>query len=772
MKHIYTFLALGALSALSLGAQSKIDLEGRMLLNRINGKSPVNTELKAELTPKSKKTKSVEVQKITRLSSIVVINKGYTAADIEAAGFEVTKDLNSVALVNVPSTDVERLAELDCVRQISFGRTLQHCMDKARLFAGVDDIHAGFEHNGTTHSFTGKGVCTGIYDTGVEANHVNFLNADGSTRVKQLTEYYEDENGDLYRSIYNDPTTFTTDDEEETHGTHTTGIMAGGYLDDTHYIYVYPTADDWSAWGGGFADDANPYYGVAPESDLLISAGVLEDASSIDGFERMASYAKENGQPCVINYSIGSILGPHDGTDAFSQAVSEIVDEYGAIICMAAGNDGGTKSTLKKTFTADDNVLKTCVTPNSAYSTSQVQAIVDFWADDDTPFTFKVNSFKPKLILGSDKDENVVTVDQPDTAVDLYYQNVSGATYSSVLYDHYNGAEVLVLSEVDPNNNRYHVMALIVTRRKTNYASYIYLQVEAQPGKTVTAQLAQAGEFTAQSKTAGSVDGDDTNTIGDGCCNPDVISVGAYNSRPYYGKLSGNVRYMTPGLYEEGGYALFSSYGTTPDGRQLPEVLGPGYNMVSSYSSYYVAQGNSGETSTDMSAQATVNGKTHYWGEMSGTSMACPFVAGTIALWLEADPNLTVDEVHQLIAKTSTNDELLQDSEGKTGYGRINPVGGLKEILNSQLSGLTTVDADNLDTNLIIDQQQGSLSVFVAGETSLTASLYTAAGLKAAQSKASGSEATLNTSSLTPGIYILSVETASGNTATRKVAIR
>ena len=211
-----------------------------------------------------------------------------------------------------------------------------------------------------------------------------------------------------------------------------------------------------------------------------------------------------------------------------------------------------------------------------------MQAIVDFWADDDTPFTFKVNSFKPKLILGSDKDENVVTVDQPDTAVDLYYQNVSGATYSSVLYDHYNGAEVLVLSEVDPNNNRYHVMALIVTKRKTNYASYIYLQVEAQPGKTVTAQLAQAGEFTAQSKTPGSVDGDDTNTIGDGCCNPDVISVGAYNSRPYYGKLSGNVRYMTPGLYEEGGYALFSSYGTTPDGRQLPDVLGPGYNMVSS----------------------------------------------------------------------------------------------------------------------------------------------------------------------------------------------
>ena len=94
MKHLYTAIALGAISALSLSAQSKIDLQGRIMLERLNSEAAFKTELVNSDTKFSTQSKGVETKKILRLSTIVRLTPGYTAADIEAAGFEVTSDLN------------------------------------------------------------------------------------------------------------------------------------------------------------------------------------------------------------------------------------------------------------------------------------------------------------------------------------------------------------------------------------------------------------------------------------------------------------------------------------------------------------------------------------------------------------------------------------------------------------------------------------------------------------------------------------------------------
>ena len=51
--------------------------------------------------------------------------------------------------------------------------------------------------------------------------------------------------------------------------------------------------------------------------------------------------------------------------------------------------------------------------------------------------------------------------------------------------------------------------------------------------------------------------------------------------------------------------------------------------------------------------KVTYNNKDYYYMAQSGTSMAAPVVAGTIALWLEANPNLSPDDIFKVIAECS-----------------------------------------------------------------------------------------------------------------------
>ena len=70
---------------------------------------------------------------------------------------------------------------------------------------------------------------------------------------------------------------------------------------------------------------------------------------------------------------------------------------------------------------------------------------------------------------------------------------------------------------------------------------------------------------------------------------------------------------------------------------------------------------------------------------MSGTSMAAPTVAGIIALWLQANPNLSVAQVKDIIASSAIRDRYTIgthcDQFGPNG--KINALEGLMIVLKS-----------------------------------------------------------------------------------------
>ncbi|MDE6523317.1 MAG: S8 family serine peptidase [Muribaculaceae bacterium] len=74
------------------------------------------------------------------------------------------------------------------------------------------------------------------------------------------------------------------------------------------------------------------------------------------------------------------------------------------------------------------------------------------------------------------------------------------------------------------------------------------------------------------------------------------------------------------------------------------------------------------------------------YGEMSGTSMACPYVSGVVALMLELNPELSISEVHEIIARSAKKIGHLPYSTNKKygswnecyGYGLIDACEAVK----------------------------------------------------------------------------------------------
>ncbi|WDV46696.1 S8 family serine peptidase [Clostridiaceae bacterium M8S5] len=120
----------------------------------------------------------------------------------------------------------------------------------------------------------------------------------------------------------------------------------------------------------------------------------------------------------------------------------------------------------------------------------------------------------------------------------------------------------------------------------------------------------------------------------------------------------------------EKGFALIyhSSRGPTADNRLKPDVAAPGTNINAPKAN-------------------STNGYVSY----TGTSMATPFTAGTIALMIDANTNLTTTQIKDIVTSTAI-DWGKSGHDNEYGHGRLDGFEAIKQAGNFSGTNLATPD--------------------------------------------------------------------------------
>lgn len=599
-------------------------------------------------------------------------------------------------------------------------------MDVAKTHFDAVSMHSGA---GLPRAYDGTGVVVGFCDIAFDPNHINFKDADGNSRVRKLV-YLDEPHG--VRNIMTDPdeiVAWTTDRTDAYHGTHVAGIMAGSY-------------------------NGNGYGGMAPGAEIVGVTSQLYDAGILAACEEIIEYAQSVGKPAVINLSLGSYNGPHDGTTLFNRYLGLLGRE--AIICIAAGNAGDDHSSYRCTFSEQNPAWRVALDGND-WVHFNIEGMTDAWSHDERPVNAR--------FLVYDTDTRTCVYEGPFVEF-----NEPGEIYLSSQIDpevaNLMEGDIYFTGRVDERNGRWVTEVEYSTKSVATaapsdgkWARYRpALEFSASPG--VHADITADASYSFMRQIPGYAAPGADLSISDIATGENVIVVGMYNNRKSMPTLSGTDRVFD---HEPMTVNIGSGYGTLIDGRVLPHSLAPGGGVVSSCNRFYTKA--HPDRIPLMNAVLEADGETYYWATDAGTSMATPYLAGCVATWLEANPALTVADVLDVLGKTNWHD-YPDPMNPRHGLGWLRPYDGLKEVLTA--TGITEGAVETADVKIVIDGDW--VEILNPGSQQLVITVTKADGLSPfAPTVTTDAITRLSLAPLSSGLYLITATPATGRPATTKL---
>lgn len=672
------------------------------------------------VTRKGAETVSPETN--LQLQVTTIVGGAETVADFAIAeGYQAEAPTDQLAVITAPASFIKTLAARSEVLYVNKSEQLFPTMHLVRNETGVTKVTEGA---GLDTPYDGTGVVVGVIDQGFEFKHPAFLNACkkwGSSATSGMLKN---------SAPFNDP------NDNEGHATHVANIAVGRKVEKCNY------------------------YGVATGAELLPMMSNLSTSSTVAQAAAIKKYAEGEGKPWVINMSFGSNSGPHDGSTDTDQNMDKLSTK-GGILVGAMGNSGAEKLHVMHKFTEDGE-----------------KAYFYIKLDDQ----LNTNSVVYSEVWSAQEGEGLLTIRPAVLSRGQIYYPTDVQL---------NGSGQVLEAEVSPFNNRQYAkysgyFKQLLTKMGLNTGEFVW-EVEGKAGAECHAWLntdLAAGSFakikiTMDDKVYTTPEGDGNYATGAGAASiPSSISVASYNNATSFTSLNGNPYSYASFVGEVADVSKFSSRGpslsTDPKALPTPTIAAPGGVVISAFSK------KSKSFSTDAAEnvqKVTSGGNPFYYGVMSGTSMATPVVTGIIALWLQANPELTSDDVAAILQKTARKDSYTGRNltwSKEWGYGKIDAYEGLKEAIRMRPDGVN----QTLNSAAPVTLQKGNDAwkvLFNNDESYANVRVIAANGQVAyAQHVVApqhGDELVVNTQTLAPGVYVFQVSTTA-STVTRKMIVK
>ena len=601
-----------------------------------------------------------------------------TFAKIREAGATVLSKLGHQAVISIPADRVDALVAIEGVKRVDATSKGELKTDVSLVETGVSMIDGTIP--GLEEAYTGKGVTICIVDGGFDFQHPAFKDADGNTRLrcvylpgnnnghKFIVE--DDEAGTIEYpgSVFDTPeliATLTTDTDRHSHGTHTAGIAAGTR----------------SPLGFG---------GMAPDADIvLVSAEAEENVNEI-AFQFVAHYAQQIDAPVVLSASMNSHEGPHNGTGTMPELIDEL--SHHVIPVFSVGNEGDKTLHIYKAFDEENSSLKAFLPRPFPFFDEQgniSRSIESALCGYSRNALGENDTLSVQIGMLNRSSDEIVWQTAPLTITpsqeEVYIEVLSDD--DEILGEYMHGGLVFIYGNVIDGKLELHTIVNGILDRRWPF----FISLSSSSPIEMDLWETTVG-FDAFDNMEGYTYGDSDISCGDWTSTPNVISVGNYVANTTKRDYTGNVSDES-GNYTLSNISLYSSYGVSINGVAQPTVTAPGTNVVSSLSHYTCNQ----EIAEWMQWQG------YPYGAMSGTSMSCPTVSGIIALWLQADPTLTLDDIKEVLAATSRNDEFTVDNPIRWGYGKIDAAAGIEYIKRTTAVNNIESDKPKVESNLWYD---------------------------------------------------------------------
>lgn len=579
---------------------------------------------------------------------------------------------NTVAIAMIPLQKLPELAADRAVKRIEASPSASLTMDTMRL---VVDALPVYEGQALPQAYTGRGVVMGIQDIGFDLTHPTFLSTDGSScRIRRFWDQLSRDTANSTLpvgrdySLPEDTIHHSTDALTETHGTHTAGIAAG------------------SGFNGA---SLSHYRGMAPDADFcLVSNAVSSDTIYIDkadyykyttatdalGFQYIYDYADSVGQPCVISFSEG--YQPYlDEEDMLYKQFLESMLGPGHIFVTSAGNESVKQNYLPK---QQGRLAVGSFLPfidNRAVFLMRTTGTVHFRLDI---IDLRSGALAASRIIFPDS----LTTDSLPIGNDQLRWDVM--KYASTAID----GDSICYAELTTYDGfaKHFGIALI-------------LEDEDEEMEAWTRIASFENKLNWQDATTG------RNILCPGSFGR-AITVGSTVHRTGFTNYEGQYRdYSNDG--SGGRRSRYSSTGPSVEGDIKPDVCAPGDNVISAYSSFYIENSPEANDIKSDVEHFTFDGRTYAWNANTGTSMASPVVGGAIALWLEAKPDLTPEDVIDILAHTSRKPEnTLTYPNNDYGYGEIDVYRGLLYLLGIEgLAGISSHQPEKVKIKVLQDHR-------------------------------------------------------------------